>query len=117
RHRIRDRHPDIRRRVLRSVTIEAEDPAEAAPTVPTAPTVVTADSLADDLAFALELADRAGAVLTDHYERLEQIDYKSADDVRTEADHLSEALVLDAIRARFPTDALLAEETGGHQAT
>ena len=35
----------------------------------------------------------------DRYERLEQIDYKSARDVVTEADHLSEALILDAIRA------------------
>ena len=52
----------------------------------------------------------------DHYERLEQIDYKSARDVVTEADHLSEALILDAIRARYPADAILAEETGEHKA-
>ena len=71
---------------------------------------------ADELSFALALAVRAGAVLMDHYERLEQIDYKSARDVVTEADHLSEALILDAIRARYPADALLAEETGEHRA-
>ena len=52
----------------------------------------------------------------DRYERLEQIDYKSARDVVTEADHLSEALILDAIRARYPADAILAEETGEHKA-
>ena len=53
----------------------------------------------------------------DRYERLEQIDYKSARDVVTEADHQSEALILDAIRGAFiPTDAILAEETGEHQA-
>ena len=52
----------------------------------------------------------------DRYERLEQIDYKSARDVVTEADHLSEALILDAIRARYPGDAILAEETGEHRA-
>lgn len=52
----------------------------------------------------------------DRYERLEQIDYKSARDVVTEADHQSEALILDAIRQRGPTDAILAEETGEHQA-
>ena len=52
----------------------------------------------------------------DHYERLEQIDYKSARDVVTEADHLSEALILDAIRATYPGDAILAEETGEHRA-
>jgi myo-inositol-1(or 4)-monophosphatase len=73
-------------------------------------------AFAAELAFATELAERAGAVLMDHYERLEQIDYKSARDVVTEADHLSEALILDAIRTRFPADAILAEETGEHRA-
>jgi myo-inositol-1(or 4)-monophosphatase len=52
----------------------------------------------------------------DRYERLEQIDYKSARDVVTEADHLSEALIVEAIRARYPDDAILAEETGEHRA-
>jgi len=72
---------------------------------------------ADELAFALDLADRAGEVLMDRYERLEQIDHKSAKDVVTEADHLSEELILDAIRGRYPGDALLAEETGEHPAS
>jgi len=70
----------------------------------------------DEVAFSLEVAQRAGAVLMDRYERLERIDYKSARDVVTEADHLSEALILDAIRARYPGDAILAEETGEHRA-
>jgi len=52
----------------------------------------------------------------ERYERVEQIDYKSARDVVTEVDHLSEALILDGIRAAFPGDALLAEETGEHDA-
>jgi myo-inositol-1(or 4)-monophosphatase len=69
-----------------------------------------------ELAFAEGLARRAGAILMDRYERLEQIDYKSARDVVTEADHLSEALIVEAIRERFPTDAILAEETGEHRA-
>jgi myo-inositol-1(or 4)-monophosphatase len=68
------------------------------------------------LAFSLEIAQRAGAVLMDRYERLERIYYKSARGVVTEADHLSEALILDAIRARYPDDAILAEETGEHRA-
>lgn len=71
---------------------------------------------ADDLAFAIALAARAGEVLMDRYERLERIDYKSARDVVTEADHQSEALILDAIRVRHAADAILAEETGEHQA-
>jgi Archaeal fructose-1,6-bisphosphatase and related enzymes of inositol monophosphatase family len=69
----------------------------------------------DELAFTLDIARRAGAVLMDRYERLERIDYKSARDVVTEADHLSEALILDAIRARYPNDAILAEESGEHR--
>jgi myo-inositol-1(or 4)-monophosphatase len=70
----------------------------------------------DELGFAKDLACQAGAVLMDRYERLEQIDYKSARDVVTEADHLSEALIVDRIRARYPADAILAEETGEHRA-
>jgi myo-inositol-1(or 4)-monophosphatase len=71
---------------------------------------------AAELAFSKDLAIRAGEVLMERYERLERIDYKSARDVVTEADHLSEALILDAIRAAFPADAILAEETGEHRA-
>jgi myo-inositol-1(or 4)-monophosphatase len=70
----------------------------------------------DDLAFARDLACRAGVVLMDHYEKLEQIDYKSARDVVTEADHLSEALIVETIQGRYPEDAILAEETGEHRA-
>lgn len=80
------------------------------------PGAYEADPLAPELAFSLEIADAAGRLLMERYERVEQIDYKSARDVVTEADHLSEALILDAIRARFPDDRLLAEESGRHEA-
>jgi myo-inositol-1(or 4)-monophosphatase len=69
---------------------------------------------ADELAFATDLARRAGAILTESYERLERIDYKSKRDVVTNADYASEHLVLDAIRAAHPDDAILAEESGEH---
>jgi myo-inositol-1(or 4)-monophosphatase len=69
----------------------------------------------DDLAFAIELARRAGKVLTDGYERVGRIDYKSKRDVVTDVDFRSEALVLDAIRQKHPTDAILAEESGKHE--
>ncbi|HEX4897101.1 MAG TPA: inositol monophosphatase family protein, partial [Candidatus Limnocylindrales bacterium] len=69
---------------------------------------------AAELAFAAGVATRAGELQMERYERVEQIDYKSARDVVTEVDHLSEALILDAIRAAFPGDALLGEESGGH---
>jgi myo-inositol-1(or 4)-monophosphatase len=77
---------------------------------------VTTPTLADDLAFCIAIAARAGEILMDRYERLERIDYKSARDVVTEADHESEALILDAIRTMHPSDAILAEETGEHRA-
>jgi myo-inositol-1(or 4)-monophosphatase len=71
---------------------------------------------ATELAVALDLAARAGELQMERYEHVEQIDYKSARDVVTEVDHLSEALILEGIRAAFPGDALLAEETGEHDA-
>jgi myo-inositol-1(or 4)-monophosphatase len=69
---------------------------------------------ADELGFATELARRAGALLTDSYERLERIDYKSKRDVVTNADYASERLVIDSIKERYPGDAILAEESGQH---
>ena len=71
---------------------------------------------ADELAFATDLARRAGQVLTDSYERIEHIDYKSKRDVVTDADYASERLVIEAIRARYPDDGILAEESGEHAA-
>ncbi|MGI8999675.1 MAG: inositol monophosphatase family protein [Candidatus Limnocylindria bacterium] len=69
---------------------------------------------ADELTFATDLARRCGTILIDSYERLDRIDYKSKRDVVTNADYASERLVIDAIKARFPGDAILAEESGDH---
>jgi len=74
-----------------------------------------ADRFAEDAAFAREIAERAGLILLERYERVEQIDFKSAKDVVTEVDHLSEALIIGAIRDRFPGDGILAEESGEHR--
>lgn len=68
----------------------------------------------EDLRFAVGLAKRAGQVLTDGYEKVEHIDYKSKRDVVTDVDFRSEAVVIDAIRQVHPTDAILAEESGRH---
>jgi myo-inositol-1(or 4)-monophosphatase len=65
-----------------------------------------------DLAFAVELAGRAGALLTASYERSMKVDRKSKRDVVTNVDYASEALVIEAISHRFPADAILAEESG-----
>ncbi|MBP1705667.1 MAG: inositol-phosphate phosphatase [Chloroflexi bacterium] len=67
---------------------------------------------AADLAFAIALAERAGRLLASRYERVESIELKGAKDVVTEVDHASEALVLRAIRRRFPADGFLGEEGG-----
>lgn len=68
-----------------------------------------------ELAFAVELARRAGELLIGSYERVERVDRKSKRDVVTEVDFASEKLALDAIRARYPQDAILAEESGHHE--
>ena len=75
---------------------------------------MTTSRWTDELRFATDLARRAGALLTESYERIERIDYKSKRDVVTNADYASERLVIDAIRERFPGDAILAEESGQH---
>jgi myo-inositol-1(or 4)-monophosphatase len=82
-------------------------PADADPSG-TAP----GDRWAPELAFALDLAARAGEILVDLQGRLVEIEHKSETDVVTEADHASEALVLDAVGRRFPGDAVLSEEIG-----
>jgi myo-inositol-1(or 4)-monophosphatase len=72
------------------------------------------DPYAGELAFAIDLARRAGGLLTASYEKVVQVDRKSRRDVVTEVDYQSEALVIEAIRDRFPGDAILAEESGHH---
>jgi len=73
------------------------------------------DRYAADAAFAREIAEEAGRILLERYERVEHIEHKSSKDVVTEVDHLSEALIMDAIRRRFPGDGILAEESGEHR--
>ena len=86
-----------------------------ASTGPPAPAPAAApSSVARELAFALDIAERAGRLLMERYERVERVDYKSARDVVTEVDHLSEELILGAIGSAFPDDAILAEESGEH---
>jgi len=65
-----------------------------------------------ELALAIELAHRAGGIQMERYERLEKIEAKGPRDVVTEVDHLCEALVMNAVRERYPADAFYAEEIG-----
>jgi myo-inositol-1(or 4)-monophosphatase len=69
---------------------------------------------ADELAFATDLARQAGVILVDTYGRVATIDYKSKRDVVTDADYASERLIIEAIKGRYPDDAILAEESGEH---
>ncbi|HEY8167117.1 MAG TPA: inositol monophosphatase family protein [Candidatus Limnocylindrales bacterium] len=70
---------------------------------------------AAELDLAVGAARGAGAIQLERYERLERIVHKGPRDVVTEVDHLCEALILDAIRSRFPDDAIVAEESGEHR--
>lgn len=79
---------------------------------PPRPSIGDASIHADDLALTAEIATAAGRLLMDRYERVERVDYKSARDIVTEVDHLSEELIIAAIRARHPADGILAEESG-----
>jgi myo-inositol-1(or 4)-monophosphatase len=81
-----------------------------------APGPATPSRFAADAAFARGIAERAGRLLFERYEHVEAIDHKSPKDVVTEVDHLSEALILGAIREAFPGDGILAEESGAHHA-
>ncbi len=76
---------------------------------------LVASRFAADAAFTRSVAESAGALLRERYERVGEIAYKSAKDVVTEVDHLSEALIMGAIRERFPGDGILAEESGEHR--
>lgn len=66
----------------------------------------------DELALASEAARRAGRLQMERYERLERIVHKSAHDVVTEVDELSEELIISLLREQYPADAFLAEESG-----
>jgi myo-inositol-1(or 4)-monophosphatase len=66
----------------------------------------------DELSIAVEAAQAAGRLQMERYERLERIVHKGEHDVVTEVDHLSEELIIGAIRGAYPQDAFLAEESG-----
>jgi myo-inositol-1(or 4)-monophosphatase len=65
-----------------------------------------------ELRAATDAARAAGRIQLDLLGRLERIVHKSAKDVVTEADHLSEEAIIDGLSAAFPADRFLAEESG-----
>jgi myo-inositol-1(or 4)-monophosphatase len=69
--------------------------------------------LAARLAVALEVAVAAGERLLERFEGALHIETKSSEaDLVTEADREAEAIVLERLRAAFPTDGLIGEESG-----
>ena len=68
--------------------------------------------LSKALEFAVDTVQDAGAVLRDYYRTGVTVKYKGEIDLITEADHASEALILNRIRAAYPACAILAEESG-----
>ena len=64
------------------------------------------------LNFAIEAARAAGDVLKYYASRDKQVEFKGRANLVTVADKESEALIIAAIRKRFPHHAILAEESG-----
>jgi myo-inositol-1(or 4)-monophosphatase len=65
-----------------------------------------------------EIAREAGALLRDYFHRRVKIEYKGEADLVTEADRSSEKLILERIRAHWPSHEVIGEEgarieTGG----
>lgn len=72
-------------------------------------------TFADEIEAATRLARSAGARILEHYENAQSvdIDYKDGDPSNpvTAADTDANALIVDGLRAAFPNDAILAEES------
>jgi myo-inositol-1(or 4)-monophosphatase len=67
--------------------------------------------MSDALDFAMQTAHQAGQLLCEYRGRLHSVSHKLSDiDLVTEADLASEALIVEAIRTRFPGAAILSEE-------
>ena len=65
-----------------------------------------------ELSVAIAAARAAARIQVERYEHLERIVKKSEKDVVTEVDHLSEEVIIATVRATFPDDPFLAEESG-----
>ncbi|MBN2397657.1 MAG: inositol monophosphatase [Deltaproteobacteria bacterium] len=61
--------------------------------------------------FAVSIARMAGSLLMDRFTKRHRIDYKGEIDLVTEADRMSEGLLITEISRRFPDHDILSEET------
>ena len=67
--------------------------------------------MTDVAVFARQLARDAGALLSSRFSECHQVEYKGTIDLVTEADRLSEALILKRIRTCFPDHGIVSEES------
>jgi myo-inositol-1(or 4)-monophosphatase len=65
------------------------------------------------LSAAGEIAREAGALLLRYFARRVAVEYKGDFDVVTAADRASEALIVERLRARYPSHSIVAEEGSG----
>src|SRR3984893_1298304 len=63
---------------------------------------------------SVEIAREAGALLAKYFERRVTFELKGEHDLVTEADRASEQLVVERLRAHFPSHSIVAEEGGGY---
>jgi fructose-1,6-bisphosphatase/inositol monophosphatase family enzyme len=72
------------------------------------------NTLADDLTFAIELARAAAKIVSHHYghvERLTKTHVATTDEAVTEADRATQRHIVAGLRARFPADGIVGEES------
>jgi myo-inositol-1(or 4)-monophosphatase len=71
----------------------------------------------DPLDFVTKLAHRAAELLRERFDDRHDVVEKKPHDLVTEADRASEAVIVAAVRAAFPTAAILGEEGGEYAGT
>ena len=71
--------------------------------------------MASYLETAVEIAREAGALVANYAERRPAIEIKGEQDLVTEADRASEALIIERLRSHFPSHGIVAEESGRHE--
>ena len=69
----------------------------------------------EHMIFAESLAREAGKLLKDEFTKEHRIDFKGAINIVTEVDCLSEQLLIQRIRQRFPRHDIMTEESAGIQ--
>jgi myo-inositol-1(or 4)-monophosphatase len=66
-------------------------------------------NLSEDLQYVIELARSAGALVLEHYGKVDRL-LKRNDEAVTEADRASQRLIVAGLRKRFPGDGVVGEE-------